>query len=38
MIERDNREPELTKRYNEIEVDKQEIEINIGGYMKNRQR
>ena len=28
----------LTKRYKEIEVDRQEIETNIGGYIKNRLR
>ena len=28
----------LIKIYKEIEVDRQEIETNIGGYAKNRQR
>ena len=28
----------LTKKYKEIEVDRQEIETNIGGYSKNKMR
>ena len=28
----------FTKRYKEIEVDRQEVETNIGGYTKNRLR
>ena len=37
-VERDSRQSGLTKRYKEIEVDRQEIETNIGEYTKNRQR
>ena len=37
-VERNRHQSGLTKRYKEIEVDKQEIETNIGGYTKNRQR
>ena len=36
-VERDRHQSELTKRYKEIEVDRQEVETNISGYMKNRQ-
>ena len=35
---RDRHQSGLTKRYTEIEVDRQEIETNIGGFTKNRQR
>ena len=35
---RDRHWPGLTKRYKDIGVDKQEIETNVGGYTKNRQR
>ena len=35
-IEIDSHQPRLAKRYEEIEVDRQEIETNIKGYTKNR--
>ena len=37
-VKKDKHESGLTKRYKEIEVDRQEIETNIGGYTKNRVR
>ena len=37
-VERDRNKSGLTKRYKEIEVDRQEIETNIGGYTKDRLR
>ena len=37
-VERDKHQSGLTKRYQVIEVDRQEIETNIGRYRKNRQR
>ena len=37
-VERDRHQFGLTKRYKEIEVDRQEIETNIVGHTKNRQR
>ena len=37
-IERDRREFGWTKRYKEMEVDRQKIETNIGGFTKNRMR
>ena len=37
-VERIRNKSGLTKRYKEIEVDRQEIETNIGGYTKNRLR
>ena len=37
-VERDRHQFQLTKRYKEIEVDRQEIETNIGRYIKNRVR
>ena len=33
-VERDGHQSGLTKRYQEIEVDRQEIEKNIDGYIK----
>ena len=35
-VERDRHQSESTKRYKEIEVDRQEIETMIGGYTKDR--
>ena len=37
-VERDTHQSGMTKRYKEIEVNRQEIETNIGGYSKNRVR
>ena len=37
-MERDRHQSRLSKRYKEIEVDRQEIETNIGGYTTNRVR
>ena len=37
-VERDRHQFQLTKKYKEIEVDRQEIETYIGGYTKNRVR
>ena len=37
-VERDRNQPGLTKRYKEKEVDRQEIDTNIGGYTTNRLR
>ena len=37
-VERDRQQSGLTKRYKELEVDRQEIETSIGGYTKNRMR
>ena len=37
-VEKDRHQSELKKSYQEIEVDRQEIETNIGGDTKNRQR
>ena len=37
-IERDRHQSVLTKRYKDIEVDREEIETKIGRYTKNRQR
>ena len=37
-VERDRHQSGMAKRYKEIEVDRQEIETNIGGYTKNRVR
>ena len=37
-IEKDKREFQLTKRQKEIEVNRPEIETNMGGYTMNRQR
>ena len=35
-VERDRHQSGMINRYKEIEVDREEIEINIGGYTKNR--
>ena len=37
-VEGDRHQCGLTKRYKEIEVDRQEIETKIVGYIKNRLR
>ena len=37
-MKRDRYQSGLTKRHKEIEVHRQEIETNIGGYTNNRQR
>ena len=37
-VKRDRHQSGLTKRYKEIEVGRQEIEIDIDGYTKNRVR
>ena len=37
-VDRDRHQSRLTKRYKEIEVDRQVVETNIGGYTKNRLR
>ena len=37
-IKRDRYQSGLTKRYKEIVVHRQEMETNIGGYTKNRER
>ena len=37
-VERDRQQSGLTKRYEELEVDRQEIETKIDGYMRNRLR
>ena len=37
-VERDRHQSELTKRYKEMEVDRQKIETSIGGYIKNKER
>ena len=37
-VQRERHQSRLKKRYIEIEVDKQEIETNIDGYRKNKQR
>ena len=37
-VERDRHQSGLIKTYKEIKVDRLEIETNIGGYTKNRQR
>ena len=34
-VERNRHQSGFTKRYKEIQVDRQEIEINISGYTKN---
>ena len=37
VVERDRYQSRSTNRYRKIEVDRQEIETNIGGYTMNRQ-